>query len=133
MRNISRLRTEKLFSVEVTEYFWAAHQLKLPDGSKEPRHAHNWRVTAAVSGENLNKIGLLIDFLKLQKILKEIVEPLGQTCLEQIPYFQKNNPSAEAIARYVYEKLAPLMPPSVKVTEVSVEEAAGCVAKYKID
>jgi len=119
-----------LFSIEVTEYFWAGHQLRFGDGSKEPYHAHNWRITAQVSGETLNKIGLLIDFLKLQKMLKGILEELAKASLEQIPYFQQNNPSAETIARYVYRKLAQQMPENVKLAAVGVEESPGCVANY---
>ncbi|MDD5458969.1 MAG: 6-carboxytetrahydropterin synthase [Phycisphaerae bacterium] len=119
-----------MFSVEVTEYFWAGHQLNLPDGSKEPYHAHNWRVTARVSGEKLNKIGLLVDFLKLKKMLKDILEPLANSSPEQIPYFQQNNPSAEEIARYIYNQLASRMPGVVKIIAICVEESSGCIAEY---
>src|SRR4051812_27370017 len=32
------------FEITTTRTFSAAHQLRLPDGSIEPLHGHNWRV-----------------------------------------------------------------------------------------
>jgi len=119
-----------LFTVSVETHFWASHQLTLPDGSKEPLHRHNWLVTADVSSDRLNDMGLVMDFRWLKTMVDNIIAELGNTPLEKNDYFQQNNSSAETVAKYIYEKLEPKLPKDVELRSIGVAEKLGCSAKF---
>lgn len=119
-----------MFTVSVKTNFWASHQLALPDGPKEPRHQHNWAVTADVSSEKLNSIGLVMDFSQLKAMLDNIVAEFDNSPLDEIDYFRQNNSSAESIARYIYEKLESSLPDGVKLENIRIVEEPGCSANF---
>lgn len=119
-----------MFTVSVETHFRASHQLALPDGSKEPVHHHYWSVTADVISDELNNMGLVIDFHKLRSILDKATAELNNTSLHKIDYFRRNNPTAENVAKYIYEKLKKKLPENVTLRNISVIEEPGCSAKY---
>lgn len=57
-----------------------------------------------VESKKLNKIGLAVDFKVLKKTLERILEKLDHKYLNEIPPFDKENPSSENIARYIYQE-----------------------------
>ena len=93
-----------MFSISVERHFQASHQLIMPDGSKEAVHSHDWVVTANLSSEKLNNMGVVIDFRVLGAMIDKTVVEFNNSTLESIGYFQQNNPSAENVAKYIYEK-----------------------------
>ena len=119
-----------MFTVSVETHFWASHQSTLPDGSKESLHRHNWAVTANVSSSELNSLGLVIDFRWLKAMVDNIVADFDNIQLEHLDYFQRNNSSAENVAKYIYEKLKPKMPNGLKLNNIKVVEESGCSAKF---
>ncbi len=119
-----------MFIVSVETHFRASHQLALPDGSKEPVHHHYWSATADVSSDRLNNMGLVIDFHKLRAILDKATAELNNATLHKIDYFDRNNPTAENVAKYIYEKLKIMLPEGVNLRSISVVEEPGCSAKY---
>ena len=119
-----------MFTVSVETYFRASHQLTLPDGSKEPLHRHSWVVTADVSSDKLNSMGLVMDFYRLKAMVDNIVAEFDDIPLDRIDYFQRNNSSAENVAKYIYEKLEPKLPEGVKLDHIRVVEEPGCSAKF---
>jgi len=119
-----------MFTVSVETHFWASHQLTLSDGSKEPLHHHNWAVTADVSSDKLNSMGLVMDFRRLAAMVDNVVAELDNVPLNRIDYFQRNSSSAESVAKYIYEKLRARLPEGVKLEAVRVVEEPGCSAKF---
>jgi len=119
-----------VFTISAEKTFNASHQLKMPDGSKEPVHSHDWVVVVTVCSEKLDEMGLVMDFDHLKNIIDQAVESLENTQLEQTGCFAYMNSSAENVARYLYEKVAGLLPTSVKLKCVRVTEAPGCTAEY---
>lgn len=117
-----------VISVEIT--FNAAHQLTFAGGSTEPEHNHNWAVTAALGNCETDADGMVFDFVRLKKMLHEIVADFENGKLENFEYFKKNNASAENVAKYIYEKLSPLLEPTISLEYVEVTEAPGTRAKY---
>ena len=120
-----------MFSISVERHFRASHQLTLPDGSKEPVHSHDWVVTADLSSEKLNNMGVVMDFRALQAMIDKTVAEINNKALESIGYFQQNNPSAENVAKYIYEKLLIELPEGVKLQNVRVMEEPGCSAMFR--
>ncbi len=94
-----------MYYLTVEDKFSSAHQLNGYKGKCENLHGHNWRVIATIKGIELNSIGLLMDFNDLKKYLKEILNGLDHTLINQIPYFMEINPSSENIAKYIFDKL----------------------------
>jgi len=119
-----------MFTISVETSFRASHQLALPDGSKEPAHYHNWLVTAEVGSNELNSMGVVMDFHGLKAALDDIVAEFDNSQLEAISYFRQNNPSAENVAGYVYEKLRIKLPKGVELRNIRVGEEPGCLAKF---
>ena len=119
-----------MYSINVETHFWASHRLRLADGSNEPSHGHNWAVTAQVSAKRLDSMGLAIDFGRIRVMLDRIIAELDNESLEKLDYFRQNNPSAENVAKYVFDKLEPQLPKNLKLDFVQVAEQLGCAAKY---
>ena len=119
-----------MFTVRVETHFQASHRLTLPDGSKEPAHDHVWLVTADVSSDKLDKMGLVISFQKLKAMMDETIKDFDRTALDTISYFRQNNPSAENVAKYIYGRLRASVPESVKLRSVRVMEEPGCWAEF---
>ena len=61
-----------MYRVVVSGSFSSAHYLRGYKGKCEKLHGHNWKIEVEVEGEELDKKGLLIDFKKLKKILKNM-------------------------------------------------------------
>jgi 6-pyruvoyl-tetrahydropterin synthase len=120
-----------LYSVIIETSFRASHQLKLPSGSKEPLHEHEWKAAVRVTRKKLNKMGLVIDFQYLKGLVDSIVSDIDAQPLEKIQFFQKNNSSAENVAKYIYEKLEIMLPKSVQLNDITVTEENGCLAKFE--
>jgi 6-pyruvoyltetrahydropterin/6-carboxytetrahydropterin synthase len=120
-----------MFEVSVAGSFFAMHQLRRADGTLEPRHAHTWRVTAAFSGPQLDDTGILLDFTLIKPRLDELLAELYDRNLNDLPAFAALNPSAENVARFIAEQFGrnPLV--RARLDCVEVEEAPGCVARYR--
>jgi len=119
-----------MFTISVETHFQASHRLILPDGTKEPSHNHKWQVRADVSSNRLNNIGIVMNFDKLRELLEDCVAELDNTALEKTGYFRQNNPTAENVAKYIYDKLKSRLPQGVKLQSIEVVEAPGCSAKF---
>lgn len=119
-----------MFTIRVETNFRASHRITTPDGSKEPLHYHNWTVAAVVGSEQLGGEQLVMDFGRLKKLLDEIIAEFDNSDLGKRKIFQKNNPSAEIMAEYVYDILEPQLPENVKMVSIEITEQPGCIAKY---
>jgi 6-pyruvoyltetrahydropterin/6-carboxytetrahydropterin synthase len=119
-----------MFTVSVETHFRASHQLVLPDGSRERLHHHDWVVTAEVSSDKLDGVGLVMDFCQLQAAVDKTVADFDNISLGSIDYFQQNNSSAENVAKYIFDKLEPKLPSGVKLRGIRVVEEPGCSAKF---
>ena len=97
-----------MFEVRVTADFSAAHFLQDYNGKCENLHGHNYKVYAHVRGPELNEGGMLLDFTKLKKALREVCGQLDHTNLNDFSVF-KSNPSAERIAMYIYNGVVELL------------------------
>ncbi len=120
-----------MFEVMATTGFSAAHRLKYLDGKFENLHGHNWTATVTVSASEVNSMGVGIDFVILKKETEELLSKLDYQTINEIPPFDKQNPSAENIARWVYQELSlKLNTENVKVKQVEIREMPDCGAIY---
>ena len=103
--------------------FCAAHALRHYQGKCERLHGHNYGVEVTVQGERLlPDTELLLDFTDMKAMLKQALESLDHQFLNDVPPFNDINPSAENLARYIWQRLAPLLPQAVQLHSVTVSE-----------
>ena len=110
-----------MYEVSIEKHFDAAHYLRDYKGKCESLHGHRYRVIAKVKASQVNEIGLAYDFTVLKQHLVDIIAKFDHTCLNDVPPFDKINPSSENIASIVYDELKPKMagdPVSISCIEV---------------
>ena len=95
-----------MFEVTIEETFSAGHALRNYHGKCENVHGHNYRCQVTVEGEQLDSIGLLVDFVELKRVVHSVLDRLDHQWLNEFPPFDVLNPSAENIARYIYEEVS---------------------------
>lgn len=105
-----------MFSVKVESNFSSAHNLRGYKGKCEELHGHNWRVEAVAQKDELDKIGMVLDFKYLKMQLRKITEKLDHKYLNNILCFRKVNPTSENIAKYIYGELKSKIPALKSVT-----------------
>jgi 6-pyruvoyltetrahydropterin/6-carboxytetrahydropterin synthase len=123
-----------MYTVRVEDHFAAAHFLSHYHGKCENLHGHNYRVRVWARGERLDDGGMLVDFGVLKQCLGEVVALLDHRNLNDKPEFD-NDPSAERIARYIYENLAARLPDfsvdAALLQAVEVYETPTSLARYE--
>ena len=120
-----------MYEVKINTTFSAAHQLRGYDGQYENLHGHNWGATVLVEARELDSMGVGIDFIVLKKKVEAILSKLDYQNINEIPPFDKLNPSAENIAHWVFQALkADIGSDMVKVKRVEIREMADCGAAY---
>jgi 6-pyruvoyltetrahydropterin/6-carboxytetrahydropterin synthase len=95
-----------MFEVSVDETFSAGHALRGYKGKCENPHGHNYKVRLTVQGPQLDNIGLLFDFVHLKKVLHGVIDGMDHKYLNDQTPFIELNPSAENIAKYLYDEVA---------------------------
>ena len=118
-----------MFTVKITSNFSSAHNLRGYKGKCEDLHGHNWRVEVSAGSEQLDNIGMVVDFKVLKEELKSIMSDLDHKYLNDLDYFKEFNPTSENIARYIYEKMSAKRP-DIKVRAVTVWETDTSSATY---
>ena len=120
-----------MYEIYVTTQFSAAHRLKGYNGKFENLHGHNWTASVTAEAKELDSIGVGIDFVKLKEKAESCLSLLDYKNINDIPPFDKENPSAENIARWLYKKLsADLNRDGVRIKKVEIYEMPNCGASY---
>jgi 6-pyruvoyltetrahydropterin/6-carboxytetrahydropterin synthase len=125
-----------MYTLRVESDFAAAHFLSHYHGKCEKLHGHNYRVRLLVRGRSLGEGGMLADFSLVKGCLKEVTALLDHKNLNDIEIF-KNDPSAERIARYVFDEALARFPdrgldPEI-LWAVDVFETPLSMARYSRD
>ena len=122
-----------MFEVTIEESFAAGHALRNYRGKCENVHGHNYRCQVTLEGEQLDSIGLLVDFVELKRAVHAVLDRLDHTWLNDFPPFDVLNPSAENIAKFIYDEVRSLLPAreGVKLAQVKLWETDTCSAIYR--
>jgi 6-pyruvoyltetrahydropterin/6-carboxytetrahydropterin synthase len=112
-----------MYEISVEMDFDAAHFLRGYRGKCESLHGHRFKVVATIRRNELDEIGLAFDFTLLKQYLKEVLDKYDHTCLNDIPPFNRINPSSENISCTIYQRMtkklvkAPVTLASIEVWE----------------
>ena len=139
-----------MYEIRVKSGFSAAHKLRGYKGKCEDLHGHNWKVEVFIENEDLDNIGMVVDFKKIKMALNVILKKLDHKYLNELPYFsavggsaslarkdklsgraggKKTNPTSENIAKYIFEKLE-VKSKNLKLKKVTVWESDTSAASY---
>jgi 6-pyruvoyltetrahydropterin/6-carboxytetrahydropterin synthase len=119
-----------MYSVEVKTSFSSAHSLINYPGVCCNLHGHNYIVEVKVSGKKLNKIGIFYDFKELKDAVEEIINRFDHKYLNEIPPFDRINPTSENLSKYIYKELKKKLPKYVKIERVSISESESSKVSY---
>jgi 6-pyruvoyltetrahydropterin/6-carboxytetrahydropterin synthase len=123
-----------MFQVSVEETFSAGHALRGYRGKCENPHGHNYRVRVTVEGPQLDRIGLLVDFVQVKQVIREVMGRLDHQFMNDLEPFKTVNPSAENVAKYFYDEISRQLnslPEGAHVTDVVLWETDTSRAQYR--
>jgi 6-pyruvoyltetrahydropterin/6-carboxytetrahydropterin synthase len=104
-----------MFELKVQMFFSSAHHLLNYNGKCENMHGHNWLTEAFVSGTELDKSNILVDYKVIKSNLKEVLDYLDHKDINELPEFQGISPSSEILAKFIYEQMKKRIPQTSKV------------------
>ena len=87
--------------------FDARHTLTSYRGKRESSHGHTWKIVVRVGADALNEEGYALDFHQVRDLLTAAVAPLDRADLNEHPDIGRHSPTAERVAEFLSEKLAP--------------------------
>jgi 6-pyruvoyltetrahydropterin/6-carboxytetrahydropterin synthase len=123
-----------MYEVFVDETFAAAHNLRNYKGKCENLHGHNYKVRVTLSGAELDATGLLYDFVHLKQVIHTVIHSLDHKYLNEVAPFDVLNPSAENIARHIYDEAVKQMhqaPSGAAIASITVWETETSAATYR--
>jgi 6-pyruvoyltetrahydropterin/6-carboxytetrahydropterin synthase len=123
-----------MYEISVDEEFAAAHNLRGYKGKCEELHGHNYKVRVTLAGPELDSVGLLCDFVQVKKAIRDVIRVLDHKYLNELSPFDVQNPSAENIARYIYDETSKQMQPQLNgagVASVTVWETDSTFTTYR--
>ena len=84
-----------------------------------------------MTAERLNEQGLAVDFHDLKKSLREVLDQLEHTFLNDIFPFTQINPSSENLAKWIYDTMTKkINDDDLEVSSVTVWESDTASASY---
>jgi 6-pyruvoyltetrahydropterin/6-carboxytetrahydropterin synthase len=95
-----------MYEIIVKHHFSSAHKLINYDGECKNLHGHNWKVKVFARAEELNDIGISLDFKEFKKIARQEIDKFDHVFLNEHPSFAGINPTAENIARILFKDIS---------------------------
>lgn len=94
-----------MLDIFIKTHFSGGHHLRNYPGNCEKPHGHNWKVKVTVRANELDQLGMGIDFKNLKNCVNRVVDELDHTDLNDHPAFRDINPSSEHIAMHLFNEL----------------------------
>ncbi len=120
-----------MFELDIRREFSAAHSLRGYNGNCSNLHGHNWVVQIFIRSEELDEVGIAMDFKVLKRELDIILEGLDHKNLNEHPDFREKNPTSENLAMFIYRGLSSkINTENIRVSKVRVCESANSGASF---
>ncbi len=123
-----------MYLLKVEESFDAAHWLRDYEGDCARLHGHHWTVEMSIAGQELGRGDLLIDFVDVKRMLRDVLGALDHRCINEVPPFDEISPTSESLARYLYRALKDQLAqvaPGLRLAEVRVSESPQTAVIYR--
>lgn len=119
------------FEVGITGEFESAHSLIGDFGPATRLHGHTYRVEVRAEARDIDSTGTFYDIGRLREELSAVLAPLHYRNLNEVAELAGVNTTAEAVARYIFKRLAPgLRTAGVEGLKVTVWESSSSFASY---
>jgi 6-pyruvoyltetrahydropterin/6-carboxytetrahydropterin synthase len=94
-----------MYEISIETTFDAAHNLREYEGICGQLHGHTYKALAKFRVKELQDSGIAVDFRHVKKLINEAAEYMDHQYINDLPEFSIQNPTAENIARYIYERV----------------------------
>jgi 6-pyruvoyltetrahydropterin/6-carboxytetrahydropterin synthase len=112
-----------MFTDRIEINFEAGHRLLYYKGKCEAPHGHTFRAEIMISSGKIDELGFVVDFVQLKEKIgnwinknwdhaflindqdQELLQAFSSLTDKKIFVFEKENPSAENLARYLYRQI----------------------------
>jgi len=122
-----------MYELKVVTHFAAAHQLTMVGAKCENMHGHNWKIEVYITGDKLDKAGVLMDFGVIKKHVARIMSRLDHKYLNELEFFKHQQPTSENIACLIARELQKKINiPTVNVSRVTAWESEDACATYVV-
>jgi 6-pyruvoyltetrahydropterin/6-carboxytetrahydropterin synthase len=112
-----------VYELTVKGHFDAAHALRGYPGECRNLHGHTWDVEVTVAGQALDDVGIVYDFKRLKDDLGAVLARYDHVYINEVAPFDTLTPTAENLARVIFEQLRDTVGTQVRVVEVVVWES----------
>ena len=119
-----------MYELTVEDHFAAAHNLRGYEGDCEKLHGHNWRVQVQLAAQELDELGMVMDFRDARKALGDVLTRFDHSYLNDVEPFDSQNPTTENLSRHIAEELQKSLPERVSVRRVRCWESDKCSSSY---
>jgi 6-pyruvoyltetrahydropterin/6-carboxytetrahydropterin synthase len=119
-----------MYHLSIESRFSAAHAINGYKGECKQLHGHDWKIQIEVAADRLNEIGMAIDFHQLQDITQDILKQFDHQYINELPQFKDLNPTAENLAKYIYEQVEMKLPDGVQMDQISIWEGEKYCVRY---
>ena len=120
-----------VYTIRIITDFSAAHLLRGYEGECSRLHGHNWKVEVEVTATVLNEVGMGVDFKDIKASTREVIGNMDHRNLNDLPPFDKINPTAENLAAHIFKLLsASLNKEDIRVSAVTIWETERASVRY---
>jgi len=119
------------FELCIRDHFAAAHRLRGYPGDCARLHGHNWHVRLYVVCDELDQLGMGIDYKRMKQALKAALSKWDHYNLNDIPPFDRINPTSENVARALFRDMASrLNDDRIRVSAIEIAETCTASVRY---
>ncbi|HYC77156.1 MAG TPA: 6-carboxytetrahydropterin synthase [Planctomycetota bacterium] len=133
-----------MFELRRTYRFCASHRFWRDDWSDDRNlqvfgkcalphgHGHNYRFTLTIAGDPDPETGMTADLAALDALVAERVEKAldHRNLNAEVPEFKTLIPTGENLAKWIFDRVAPLLPRG-ELVEVSLQSDEALTATYR--
>lgn len=119
-----------MYRLQIETSISAAHHLNDYKGNCALMHGHNWKIEVLVKSDQVDSVGMVIDFKALKEISWKVVGRYDHQVLNTITPFDKQNPTAENISKHFFKEIAKRLPKDVKMDRVRLWETDSYAIEY---
>jgi len=112
-----------MYRINVTSSFAGAHKLDNYPGACKNLHGHNWKIRVQLTTQDLDDLGMAIDFKIVKDRLNELIDKFDHQYLNDLEWFKNQNTTSENIARVIYHELQKSFDKNIEINEVEIWES----------
>jgi 6-pyruvoyltetrahydropterin/6-carboxytetrahydropterin synthase len=118
-----------MYYLNVVAHIDSAHYLRGYAGKCANLHGHRWNYKVTLRKADLDELGMVEDFVNVKELTSTISDRFDHRCLNDRPPFEILNPTAENLARELYQ-ISKAFYPEI-IYQVEVWESPEYSAVYK--